>query len=131
MAQESEIKAAAEPSRGIIDLSMGEGLFGHMMKDAQTAFETGCRSLSEESWQFVQQRFERNSEALQRYRDCKDIPSFFVAQQRWFTDTTRDYFDEAMRMGEVARKMLANSMPAHGDTAAGQPTSAKIARKAN
>ncbi len=86
--------------------------FTDMVKSAEAAFESGLQTFSNEFVRFVKQRLERTGAALEEYRDCKDIASLLAAQQKWFSEMTRDYRDETVRMGEVARKLFADRMAA-------------------
>jgi hypothetical protein len=94
-----------------------EGPFANIMKNAQGAFEDSFRTMSDEALHFINRRLEHNGEIIEQCRDCKDVSALMTAQQKWFMDMARDYYDEAMRMGEVSRKVFANSLPANGESA--------------
>lgn len=78
------------------------------MKRTQSAFEDGFKTLSDETLQFVRERLDHCSEAIENCRACKDVPSLLAVQQKWFTDMTRDYYEESVRMGDLMRKMFTN-----------------------
>ncbi len=95
-----------------------------MMKNAEAAFENSLQTFSNESVRFVKQRLERTGAALEEYRERKDMTGLLAAQQKWFAEMTRDYRDETVRLGDVARKLFADRIAASG-TAAPKPKSEK------
>lgn len=90
------------------------GPFGNAVKNAQSSLEDSFRAMSDETLQFINRRMEHNSEIIEQCRDCRDMGALVAAQQKWFADLAQDYYDEALRMGEVTRKFLANGMGANG-----------------
>jgi hypothetical protein len=92
-----------------------DGAIGSLMKNAQAAFETSVKEYSEETLSFLNKRLEHNSEAIAEYRACKDVGALMSTQQKWLTGLAHDYLDEAVRMGEVTRKVLASGLAANGN----------------
>src|SRR5258708_17381560 len=82
--------------------------FAESMKRTQSAFEDGFRTLSDETLHFVRERLDHCSEAIEKCRECKDVPSLLAVPQKWFADMTRDYYEESMRMGDLMRKVFAD-----------------------
>ena len=87
---------------------------GDALKRTQAAFEDGMRTLSDEALHFMRERLDHSSEAVNKLRECKDIPGLLSVQQKWFTDMARDYYEESVRFGEVMRKFISDGFP-NGD----------------
>lgn len=94
-----------------------EGAFGALMKNARTAFESSYKEYSEETLAFLNKRLEHNSEAIEQCRACKDVSALMSAQQKWLMELAHDYFDEAVRMNEVTRKVVASGLGSIGNGA--------------
>jgi hypothetical protein len=88
--------------------------FSDSLKRTQAAFEDGMRTLSDEALHFMRERLDHSSEALEKFRDAKDVASVLSVQQKWFADLARDYYEETMRVSEVMRKIIAEGFP-NGD----------------
>jgi len=94
-----------------------DGAFGALMKNARAAFESSYKEFSEETLAFLNKRLEHNSEAIEQCRACKDVSALMSAQQKWLMELAHDYFDEAVRMNEVTRKVVANGFGSIGNGA--------------
>ena len=104
----------SSPSNWLEGVLSNEGAITGMMKNSQTAFEDGVRTMSDETLQFINKRLEHNSRTIEQYRECKDASDFVNVQQKWLVNLAHDYNDEALRMSEVARKMFISTLPANG-----------------
>src|SRR5215831_16026338 len=80
-------------------------------KRSQAAFEDGMRTLSDEALHFMRERLDHSSEALEKFRDAKDIAGLLSVQQKWFADLARDYYEETMRISDVMRKIMTDGLP--------------------
>lgn len=87
-----------------------EGALGNLMKNAQATMDSGYRAISDETLHFINKRLEHNSEIIEQCRDCTDVGALMIAQQKWMMDLAHDYYDEAVRMSEVTRKMIATGL---------------------
>lgn len=94
-----------------------DGALRSMMKGFQAAFESGFKEYSEETLAFLTKRLEHNSEAIEECRTCKDVGGLVGAQQKWLMELAHDYLDEAVRINDVARKMLASGLGTAGNGA--------------
>lgn len=57
---------------------------------ARQAVETG-RKFQEEATQFLQQRFQSNSETAAQFLKCKSLPEVFETQQAWAKTAAEHY----------------------------------------
>jgi hypothetical protein len=84
-----------------------DGAFGEMMQVSKFMFRDRLRALTSENRQFVARRLQHTREAMERYVKCTDTAGLAAVQQKWFADLARDYYEEAARMGEASRKIIA------------------------
>lgn len=91
--------------------TLNESELTESFKRTQAAFEDGMRTLSDEALHFMRERLEHSSEALEKFRDAKDIAGLLSVQQKWFADLARDYYEETMRVSDVMRKIVTNGLP--------------------
>lgn len=91
--------------------ALNEGTLSESFKRTQVAFEDGMRTLSDEALHFMRERLDHSSEALEKFRDAKDIAGLLSVQQKWFADLARDYYEETMRISEVMRKVITDGLP--------------------
>ena len=85
-----------------------EGAFGDLMKNTQAAMQSNYRTISDETLQFINKRLAHNSESIEQCRNCDDVGTLMMAQQKWMMDLAHDYYDEAVRIGELTGKMFAD-----------------------
>ena len=91
--------------------ALNESDLSESFKRTQAAFEGGMRTLSDEALHFMRERLDHSSEALEKFRDARDIAGLLSVQQKWFADLARDYYEETMRVGEVMRKIMTDGLP--------------------
>ena len=89
------------------------------------AFGKNMRTFQQESTRFINKRAEENSNAMERFANCKTLPEVFVAQQQWFSDVTRACNDEWLRFGEVMGEMVQDST-AHENGIGGKSNGRRI-----
>jgi hypothetical protein len=88
------------------------GAMAEVFERNAAAFGKNIRTLHQESARFINKRAEENSNAMERFANCKSMPDVFFAQQQWFSDVTRAYNDEWMRFGELMGEMVQDSAAA-------------------
>jgi hypothetical protein len=61
--------------------------------------ERAVRTTQEESLSFIQRRLESNRRALEKMKNAHGLDGLLRAQQEWFVESTRDYFEQTERFG--------------------------------
>jgi len=68
------------------------GTFSDAVHRGRTTFETALMTFQEESFHFMNRRFEHNSHAVEENQHCKNMTDFLSAQQKWATELSKDYY---------------------------------------
>ena len=77
----------------------------------------GLKTLQEETIRFVDQRLERDGEAMRDYRRCRNLPDILAVQQKWLTGVGLDWFEGGVRMGQLMQGMVSDEATEFGRAA--------------
>ncbi len=81
------------------------GSFLKMMEWNRDKFEEVFKKAQEEQLRFISKRLERTTRTLESLRDCQGLSGLIAAEQQWFVDTARDYFENAERFSGLFREL--------------------------
>ena len=77
----------------------------------------GVRNLQEQTLRLIDQRLERDAEAIRDYRRCRTIADILSVQQKWLSGVGLDLFEGGMRMGQLMQEMVSEEASEFGKTA--------------
>jgi hypothetical protein len=81
-------------------------------------FSKSVRTFQDEAQRFVTRRLEDNVKAMETFCDCKTFSDLVIAQQRWFSDMVRAYYDEGVRFSELLGELSQTENGNGAETAA-------------
>ena len=86
------------------DLTAWNGNFATALGHMGTAYTRACLEWQQEVARFVGTRVDQDRQVWESLTDCRDLGDLAKAQQDWTISATKDYFDEAARMTEIASR---------------------------
>ena len=86
------------------DLTAWNGTFVTVLGHMGTAYTRVCLEWQQEVARFVGARVDQDRQVWESLTDCRDLVDLAKAQQDWTISATKDYFDEAARLTEIASR---------------------------
>jgi hypothetical protein len=92
------------------------GWNGHlttMVGHAVQACMAACAEWQQEATRFTRERFDEDRRAQEAFASSRNISDLAKVQQEWRTKATHAYFDEAMRLTQMATKLAQAGMTSY------------------
>jgi len=80
-----------------------------MMNQSRTLFEKSVAAMREETLELLKRMHERNGAMLSDVKGG-NVAQWGTAQEKWFSDISREVFDSSLRFHETARHLMADSI---------------------
>lgn len=85
-----------------------------MINQSRTVFERSLAAMRDETLDLLNRLHDRNGDLLAECQSSPNVTSWAAAQEKWFTDFSREVYQAQIRFHETTRHILADSIESVG-----------------